>query len=94
PTVTRIEGIYSADGNFIFAKASSGLDSALTIEGNIIANAGLSNKNIDRKRDLGEDLYKQCPAVKVIYRPDFVLNSPELIRFSNYIIQEVAPRGN
>ncbi|MBI2622008.1 MAG: hypothetical protein HYW63_05195, partial [Candidatus Levybacteria bacterium] len=94
PTVTRIEGIYSADGNFIFAKASSGLDSALTIEGNIIANAGLSNKNIDRKRDLGEDLNKQCPAVKVIYRPDFVLNSPELIRFSNYIIQEVAPRGN
>ncbi|MBI4098173.1 MAG: hypothetical protein HY426_04000 [Candidatus Levybacteria bacterium] len=87
--VTQIEGIYSANRTFTF---DGGTNNPLIIEGNIIANAGLSSGNILNNRDL-EVANANCPAVRVVGRPDFILNSPELIRYPNSLIQEVAPQG-
>ncbi len=92
PDVTEIDGIYSADGSFITLGATTGNDDPLTIEGNVVTNAGLNpGKRFDQRRDLGDDQNAICPAVTFTSRPDFILNGPELLRFTNYVIQEIAP---
>lgn len=91
PDVTEIDGIYSADGSFITLGSTTGNDDPLTIEGNVIANAGLNGDRFDQRRDLGDTQNAQCPAVTLVSRPDFILNGPELLRYTNYVIQELAP---
>ena len=92
PSVTEIDGIYSANGSFITRSRARGVDTPLTIEGNVIVNAGLNpGKIFDQRRDLGDTQNAICPAVTFISRPDFILNGPELLRYTNYIIQEIAP---
>ena len=95
PNVTHIEGVFSADGDFIVNSKDPADDSQLIIEGSVIANAkrdSANTKPFDNKRDLG-DSNNTTPSVKIIYRPDFVLNAPPLIRYSNYNFHEVAPQG-
>lgn len=89
--VNRIEGVFSTNSTFIIRNNPS--PTPLTVEGNIIANAGLSSGNFTNERDLGAQ-NAECPAVRIINRPDFILNGPAIIRYSNYLVQEVAPRGN
>ncbi|MBP9716872.1 MAG: hypothetical protein KBD51_02910 [Candidatus Levybacteria bacterium] len=92
PDVTEIDGIYSTDGSFITLGTATGNDNPLRIEGNVVANAGLnSGKRFDQRRDLGDLQNVDCPAVTFVTRPDFILNGPELIRYTNYVIQEIAP---
>lgn len=91
--VTNIEGIYSADLDFIVNNNAS--STPLTIEGSVIANAVKNSSNTNpfqSTRDLGLS-NSTTPAVKFIYRPDFVLNAPNFIRGSNYNFTEVAPPG-
>ena len=58
----------------------------------MIVNAGLNpGKIFDQRRDLGDTQNAICPAVTFISRPDFILNGPELLRYTNYVIQEIAP---
>lgn len=91
-TVTEIDGIYSADGQFITAAGSS----ALKVYGAVIANAnlGINPGSIDdvfnNNRDLGAG-NANTPSVSFIMRPDFILNLPGTVRIPNYVIQEVAP---
>lgn len=93
PDVTELDGIYSADGSFITQGITTGAnDTQLTIEGNVIVNAGLNaGKRFDQRRDLGDTQNAVCPAVRFVTRPDFILNGPELLRYTNYVIQEIAP---
>ncbi len=93
PDVTELDGIYSADGSFITQGIATGAnDQPLRIEGNVIANAGLNaGEKFDQRRDLGDAQNVDCPAVTIVSRPDFILNGPELIRYTNYVIQEIAP---
>lgn len=92
PDVTEIDGIYSADGSFITLGVTTGNDNPLIIEGNVVTNAGLNaGKRFDQRRDLGDTQNAQCPAVTLVSRPDFILNGPELLRYTNYVIQELAP---
>ena len=91
--VNHIEGIFSADGDFIVNNRVNA--SQLVIEGSVIANAKRNSANtnpFNNNRDLDSD-NNDTPAVKIIYRPDFVLNAPDLVRYSNYNFQEVAPEG-
>ncbi|MEK9207405.1 MAG: hypothetical protein AAB922_02920, partial [Patescibacteria group bacterium] len=93
--VTQIEGIYSADGDFIFYNdGTATAEVPLTIEGSIIVNAGRIGGVFNNRRDLGSAAgtgNASCPAIKIIFRPDFVLNMPATVKEPNYIIQEVAP---
>jgi len=89
--VKRIDGIFSTDNDFTVESQSAGADTQLVINGSVIANAGLnaSPGRFINKRDLPDN--KEAPSIKINYRPDFVLHAPELIRYQNYTIKEVAP---
>ena len=95
--VTRIDGIYSAGGDFEVEGSREdyqGIDDPLIIRGSVIANASrktgasagtfINNRDLDRGNDIN-------PSVSIISRPDFVLNAPALIRSKSYTIREVAP---
>jgi hypothetical protein len=89
--VNRLDGIYSTDKNFSVEGAEPEDNEQLVIQGSVIANATKSGGKFTNNRDLGDD--NETPSIKIVYRPDFVLNAPELIRFRNYVVREVAP-GN
>lgn len=95
--VERIDGIYSTENDFTVKGCDcEGADQQLTINGSVIANAGLNQYRGEtpgefiNERNLGDrnDLES---AVEFNFRPDFILNMPEFIRYKNYTIREVAP---
>ncbi len=92
-TASDLEGIYSADQNFVIQGTSdctTGADQRLNISGSVIVNAALGGGSFQNQRDLcGNDAY--CPVVSLHSRPDFMLNVPYFIRKTNYTWQEVAP---
>lgn len=90
--VNQIEGIFSADGSFIVNSKETDDDTQLIVEGSIIANAAKGGGSFKNKRDLGPD-NEDTPSVKIIFRPDFALNAPDLVRYSNYNFREAAPVG-
>lgn len=92
--VTNLEGIFSADGNFRVNSKTPATDNQLEIQGSVIANSVKGVGKFDNQRDLGNRANITTPAVVIIYRPDLILNAPNLIRSTNYKFQEVAPRGN
>jgi hypothetical protein len=89
--VTRIEGIYSTDKHFTVEGLTPGADTQLIIGGSVIANASRvpGDRGFINERDLANN--DTTPAVKINYRPDFVLHAPAVIRYQNYSIKEVAP---
>jgi len=94
PRVTELHGIYSANVNFEAEGTDPAIETPLLIEGNIIANAGYNTSGrFINNRDLDID-NNTTPSVTFKYRPDFVLNSPEFLRSSGYLINEAAPPGN
>ncbi len=93
PNVTHFEGIFSADNDFRVNSKNPTADEELVIEGSVIANAAKGAGLFINNRDLKND-NSSTPAVRIIYRPDLVLNAPILIRSTNYKFQEVAPKGN
>ncbi len=92
-TATDLEGIFSADQNFVINgtnDCATGPDNRLNVAGAIIVNAGLNGGTVQNNRDLcGNDAY--CPVFTVQSRPDFILNLPNFVRKTNYTWQEVAP---
>jgi hypothetical protein len=96
PNVSKIEGIYSTDNNFIVKSACDvcgEFDIPLYINGSVIANANQELEEIGdfiNERDLGSQ-NAITPAVTFKYRPDFVLNMPQLLRYKSYSIKEIAP---
>jgi len=93
PNLTRADGIYSADND---VKIESGPDpdntEQLIIQGSVIANAGKKGGAFISDRNLGADNGTR-PGVQIIYRPDFILNAPELLRYRNYSFKEIAPNA-
>jgi len=94
----NIEGFFSTDRSFIIeglndcSLYSNPLqrDQRLNIAGGIVVNAGLSSGSLQNQRDLCDDDLK-APAFSIISRPDFILNSPEFIKYKSDVWQEVAP---
>lgn len=94
PQVTNIQGFYSTDGSFYTGgnngDCTQSADSALTINGAVVVNAGLGGGTFQNQRDLcGGNL--TCPAVDVKERPDIILNAPDFIKHPTYIWHEAAP---
>jgi hypothetical protein len=98
--ISNIAGMYSADNNFIVQNPGGGQQGQqLIIQGSVIANAALRNRQTPSQsagtfrnnRDLLNDNYVS-PSVLFVYRPDFVLNAPEIFKYSTYKIQEVSPQ--
>ena len=92
-TASDLEGIYSADQNFVIQGTSdctTGADNRINVQGSVIVNAALGGGSFQNQRDLcGNDAF--CPVFSITMRPDFVLNLPFFIRKTNYTWQEVAP---
>lgn len=92
-SVTNIGGYYSTDGNFIaqgINNCAVGSDVQLKVEGSVVVNAGLGSGGFQNQRDLCAN-NTTTPAVQFIERPDFIINSPQLIHFGSPIWKEVAP---
>jgi len=91
---TDLEGIYSATGSFIIdsdpANTCPTPDLRLNLAGNIVTGAGGVGGSFINRRDLC-DGNATCPVFFITGRPDFILNLPTLIRYTNYTWQEVAP---
>jgi len=92
-TVSTIEGVYSADRNFIVDGINNclvGTDIRLNVGGHVIANATLTNASFQNLRNLctSNRLY---PSVYVKERADFILNTPEFLKQPNFTYQEIAP---
>jgi hypothetical protein len=92
-TSPTIEGVYSADYNFITDIDGNNCPTAdlrLNIEGSVIANAGRGGGTFINNRHLC-DINASDPSVSFIERPDFILNYPSFIKQRVRIWQEVAP---
>jgi len=83
PSVTEIEGIYSADGTF-HTKSSDTLpdcpvnpDLQLNVAGSVIVNAGRNGGTFKNYRSLCNNDATR-PSVTFTERPDFILNYPSL----------------
>src|SRR6185503_18155407 len=92
-TADDVDGIFSADKNFIIATAAScptTPDKQLIMSGAITANAAGSGGLFQMKRSLcGTDAL--TPAFLLKERPDFVLNAPELFKTTNTVYSEIEP---
>jgi hypothetical protein len=94
-----VEGFYAADGTITIE--GNGADACATADltdddprfnfaGSMVANAALGGGGIENERDLcGSN--KECPTYTAVERPDFLLFAPDLLKFQNYIWQEIAP---
>lgn len=92
-TSSNIEGVYSADRNFIvdgINNCTSGIDRRLNVGGHVIANATLSGGSFQNQRNLcvSNQLY---PSIYFKERPDFILNTPHFVKQPNFTYQEIAP---
>lgn len=84
PGVTKVQGLYVMDDMFK-TETSGGTDIPLQIEGSVVTWSGVS-----LKRDL-VDGNLNTPAEKFIYRPDLIMNMPEIMKSFTINWQEVAP---
>ncbi len=92
-TGCSIEGIFSADQNFVVDGQNDctiGPDLKLNVAGSIVTNAALGGGTFKNLRDLcAGNAY--CPVFTVTSRPDFILNAPDFIKKASYTWQELAP---
>jgi len=92
-----IEGLYSADGNFLADGAmdcvhgvgAAGADLRLNIAGTVIANAARNGGTFINNRSLCAN-NSAYPSVTFTERPDFILNYPSFVRKIPRSWQEVA----
>lgn len=92
--VTKIQGVYSADQQFSFDTLGTNSDAPLEVQGSIIGNAALQTDiPFVNSRDLGPAANATTPSIKVVFRPDFVLRVPDLVKKPSYSVSEVAPIG-
>ncbi len=91
--VSNIEGLYSADEDFIADQVDpcpSGIHNRLNIAGTVVANAGRTGGTFVNKRSLCAN-NSSSPSVSFIERPDFILNYPTLTQQTTRAWQELAP---
>lgn len=95
--VVDIEGIYSANKNIVVESKSPDTDTPLTVSGSLIINA-IHQTDIDpfkppigQLKNLRKPADETKPAIKIIYRPDFVLSAPFFIKSTTSLREEVAP---
>ena len=96
--VGNIEGYYSTNKNFIIRDDADDTDddscptadTQLNVEGSIITNASLTGGSLHNHRDLCA-ANSTAPSLLIKERPDFILNSPQLIRSAQTVWQEIAP---
>src|SRR3989344_2883932 len=97
-TASSIEGYYSAGKNIIIRDDTDDTndsycptpDPRLNVAGALITNASLTGGSLQNQRDVcGEG--EHYPVFYIKERPDFILNSPQLIRSAQTVWQEVAP---
>ena len=92
-TTPTLEGLYSADGNFVAdgnSNCSITSDLRLNIAGTVVANAGRGGGTFVNNRDLCAGNAAN-PSVSFIERPDFLLNYPNLVQQTTRAWQDVAP---
>jgi hypothetical protein len=87
-----IEGLYSADRNFVADGNNScpTVDLRLNVAGSVVANAGRGGGTFVNNRDMCAD-NSSYPSVSFIERPDFMLNYPTLVQQTIRAWQDVAP---
>lgn len=83
--VEDLQGIFIADGTISFGSEDN--DDALTVEGSLI---GWQNINLSA-RDFGDVGNDTQPILTFIYRPDLIIEAPEIIRRPQYTWREIAP---
>jgi hypothetical protein len=89
--VTRIEGLYSADGTVtVGGTACPNSDDQLNVAGTIVANAGRTGGTFVNERDLCASNIS-TPSIVFTERPDFMINYPSIARQSTRAWQEVSP---
>lgn len=95
----NVDGFFSADGSFIidgfnsctnYATDLSTRDKRFNLCGAIITNGGGTGGSIQNERDLCDN-DRIAPSFSVIFRPDFLLNVPEFIKFKSDVWREIAP---
>jgi len=91
-TASTIEGLYSADRDFIADGTNScpTIDKRLNVAGSVIANAGRGGGTFTNNRTLCEG-NSTNPSVSFTERPDFMLNYPSMVKQTTRAWQEVAP---
>lgn len=91
-TAPTIEGLYSADNDFVADGANScpTIDNRLNVAGSVIANAGRVGGTFINNRTLCVG-NSTNPSVSFIERPDFMLNYPSMVKQIPRSWQEVAP---
>jgi hypothetical protein len=91
-TSSTIEGLYSADHDFIADGNNNcpASDLRLNVAGSVIANAGRGGGVFVNRRSLCTD-NSSYPSVSFIERPDFMLNYPSFVRQIPRAWQELAP---
>jgi len=83
-TVSQVEGVFIADGEFEVDGVVTGSDVQFLGEGIFVAGS------FDLGRDL-DDLNETVPAGKFVYRPDFWINAPKELWATSYTWQELSP---
>jgi hypothetical protein len=90
-TTANLEGIFSADRNFIISGKSTPPDTRLNIAGAVIGHANPAlGGGINQQRNL-LDGNRDCPAFSVIERPDFMVSYPKELKEPSFNWTELAP---
>lgn len=89
----NIQGYYSTDKNFTVDGTNDctiAPDKRLNIEGTVIANASRTDGRFKNNRTLCLK-NRECQVITFAGRPDFLLNTPEVLQHGSSLWQEVAP---
>ena len=87
-SVENLQGIYIADGTISFGSADN--DTALTVEGSLISWDETTGIDLNG-RDFGDGRNNSEPVLKFIFRPDFLIEAPDVIKKPQYRWQEIVP---
>lgn len=102
PNGCTLEGIYLIGGNIILQGYSTSttsncaltplpsIDNVLYFSGSLFANTKFNGATFQNNRDLCQ-YDQQLPTIQLSYRPDFVLNTPLILKSSTNITQELTP---
>lgn len=87
---SNLDGFYSTDQSFIVASTGSCTDQRLNIAGSVVVNAALKVGSFQNNRNLCAN-NSSCPTISFTQRPDFLINAPSFLTYTNHIWQEVPP---
>ena len=86
PVPTNVAGIFLMDKSLITESAGAGSDVRVYLRGSYIAWSGVS-----LRRDLGSSSNISTPAEQFVYRPDYLVYMPDIMKNFALNWQEVAP---